>query len=71
MQRKFTTRVDAKLLSSLRKLARQEGRTLQGLVEEALVELIRKRGGKPRPSGMRVYHSSIERFGPLYKRLAD
>jgi hypothetical protein len=35
MQRKFTTRVDAKLLSSLRKLARQEGRTLQGLVERS------------------------------------
>jgi mRNA-degrading endonuclease RelE of RelBE toxin-antitoxin system len=69
---KFATQVDAKVLRKIRKLAEQEGRQLQVLVEEALTDLIDKRqGGKPRASVMATYLSSIERFGPLYKKLAE
>lgn len=69
---KFATQVDAKVLRKVRKLAEQEGRQLQVLVEEALIDLIDKRQGvKPRTSVMSAYLSSIERFGPLYKKLAE
>ncbi len=69
---KFATQVDAKVLRKVRKLAEQEGRQLQVLVEEALTDLIEKRAGAtPRASVMTAYLSSIERFGTLYKNLAE
>jgi hypothetical protein len=72
VREKFATQVDAKVLRKVRKLAEQEGRQLQVLVEEALTDLIDKRlGGKPRASVMNTYLSSIERYGPLYKKLAE
>ncbi len=72
VREKFATQVDAKVLRKVRKLAEQEGRQLQVLVEEALTDLIDKRAGAiPRASIMAAYHASIERFGPLYKKLAE
>jgi hypothetical protein len=72
VREKFATQVDAKVLRKVRKLAEQEGRQLQVLVEEALTDLIDKRlGDKPRVSIMTAYLSSIERYGPLYKKLAE
>jgi hypothetical protein len=72
VREKFATQVDAKVLRKVRKLAEQEGRQLQVLVEEALTDLIDKRAGaKPRTSVMNAYHSTLERFGPLYKKLAE
>ena len=72
VREKFATQVDAKILRRVRKLAEQEGRQLQALVEEALADLIDKRlGAKPRASVMAAYLSGIERFGPLYKKLAE
>ena len=72
VREKFATQVDAKVLRKVRKLAEQEGRQLQALVEEALTDLIEKRmGDKPRASIMTAYLSSIERYGALYKKLAE
>jgi len=72
VREKFATQVDAKVLRKVRKLAQREGRQLQVLVEEALTDLIEKRlGDKPRASIMTAYLSSIERYGPLYKKLAE
>jgi hypothetical protein len=72
VREKFATQVDAKVLRKVRKLAEGEGRQLQVLVEEALTDLIEKRrGDKPRASIMTAYLSSIERYGPLYKKLAE
>jgi hypothetical protein len=34
-------------------------------------DIDKRQGGKPRPSVMASYLSSIERFGPLYKKLAE
>jgi hypothetical protein len=60
------------VLRKVRKLAQQEGRRLRVLVEEALTDLIDKRmGGKPRTLVMAAYLSSIERFGTLYRKLAE
>ena len=37
---KFSTQMDAKLLSDLRRVAKQEGRQLQSLIEEAVERLL-------------------------------
>lgn len=69
---KFATQVDAEILTDVRKLARSEGRQLQALVEEALADLIEKRKrNQPRSKVMAAYQGSHDRFGPLYKKLAE
>ena len=69
---KFATQVDPEILSNVRDLARREGRQLQALVDEALADLVEKRRqGKPRASVMAAYQASHDRFGPLYKKLAE
>jgi len=40
---KFATQVNSEILSSLRSLARTQGRQIQALVDEALADLIEKR----------------------------
>ena len=39
---KFATQVDSGLLTQVRRLAKQEGRQIQALVDEALADLIEK-----------------------------
>lgn len=49
----FTTQVDTDVLSAVRKLAREEGRQLEALVDEALSDLVEKhRKDLPRPHVM-------------------
>jgi len=69
---KFATQVDAGILTTVRNLAHQEGRQLQALVEEALSDLIEKhKNARPRPHVMGAYLASHEKFGSLYKKLAE
>jgi hypothetical protein len=69
---KFATQVDSKMLDKVRSLAQQEGRQIQALVEEALSDLIEKRrNSRPRPHVMGSYLASHERYGSLYKKLAE
>jgi hypothetical protein len=69
---KFATQVDSEILASVRSLAQGEGRQIQALVDEALADLIEKRkGNKPRASVMAAYQMSHEKFGTLYKKLAE
>lgn len=69
---KFATQVDSELLTALRNLAKSEGRQLQALVDEALADLLEKRRqGRPRPHVMAAYQASHDKFGPLYKKLAE
>ena len=71
-RRKFATQVDTDILSAVRTLAHQEGRQLQALVDEALSDLVEKhRQARPRPHVMGAYHTSHEKFGSLYKKLAQ
>ena len=57
--------------AAVRKLAEEEGRQLQALVDEALADLIEKRKhGKPRQHVMASYLASHEKYGELYKKLA-
>jgi hypothetical protein len=69
---KFATQVNAEILVEVRMLAEKEGRQLQALVDEALADLIEKRKkSTPRPHVMGAYLASHEKYGPLYKKLAE
>ena len=69
---KFATQVNAEILTAVRALAEKQGRQLQALVDEALTDLIEKhKRGRPRPHVMGAYLASHERYGPLYKKLAE
>ena len=71
-RQKFATQVDGALLADLRGLARQEGRQIQALVEEAIAALIeQRRQGSARPHVMGAYLKSHARYAPLYKKLAQ
>ena len=69
---KFATQVKSEILTAVRTLAQNEGRQLQALVDEALADLIEKhKNAKPRPHVMGAYLASHEKYGPLYKKLAE
>ncbi len=69
---KFATQVNSEILVAVRMLAEKEGRQLQALVDEALADLIEKRKKTtPRAHVMGAYLASHEKYGPLYKKLAE
>jgi hypothetical protein len=69
---KFATQVDSKVLKAVRSLAEKEGRQIQTLVDEALVDLLLKRKNiTPRAHVMANYLASHEKYAPLYKKLAE
>ena len=71
IREKFATQVDPRVLAKVRDLARQDGRQLQALVEEALMDLVEKhKNTRPRASVMAAYQRSHERYAPLYRKLA-
>jgi hypothetical protein len=72
VREKFATQVNSEILAEVRNLAQSEGRQLQALVDEALADLIEKRKQtRPRAHVMAVYQASHQRFGSLYKKLAE
>lgn len=69
---KFATQVSSEILAAVRELAKDEGRQLQALVDEALADLIEKRKqGRPRTHVMAAYQASHDKYAPLYKKLAE
>jgi hypothetical protein len=71
-RQKFATQVKSDILAAVRTLADKEGRQLQALVEEAFADLIEKRKkATPRAHVMGAYLASHEKYGPLYKKLAE
>ena len=69
---KFATQVNSEILMIVRTLAEKEGRQLQALVDEALADLIEKRKKTtPRSHVMGAYLASHEKYGHLYKKLAE
>jgi hypothetical protein len=69
---KFATQVNSEILSTVRKLAANEGRQLQALVDEAFADLIEKRRkSTPRAHVMSAYLASHGKYGPLYQKLAE
>lgn len=68
---KFATQVDAEILNAVRQLAREEGRQLQALVDEALADLLEKHHQPhARPHVMAAYKTSHGRYSKLYEKLA-
>jgi hypothetical protein len=71
MREKFATQVDTAVLAKIRDIAKNEGRQIQALVDEALVDLIEKhKKTRPRSHVMATYQASHERFSELYEKLA-
>ena len=69
---KFATQVDKEILTAIRAIAHEEGRQIQNLIDEALSDLIEKRRrARPRAHVMAAYRASHEKFGDLYKKLAE
>ena len=69
---KLVTQVNSEILSAIRAIAEQEGRQIQALVEEALADLIEKRKpARPRTQVRAAYFASHDKYGPLYKKLAE
>ena len=69
---KFATQVNSQILVEVRMLAEKEGRQIQALVDEALADLIEKRKKTTaRSHVMGAYLASNEKYGPLYKKLAE
>ena len=67
---KLSTQVDSVLLDELRALARDEGRQIQALVDEAIAALLaQRRQGTARPHVMAAYQRSHARFAALYEKL--
>ena len=68
---KFATQIDGELLADLRRLAQEEGRQIQAVVEEAIATLLEeRRQGKARPHVMSAYQKSHRRYASLYEKLA-
>ena len=68
---KFATQADTEVLATLRKIAGDEGRQLQALVDEALREYIdQKLGNAPRRRVMEAMYDSMSQYDALYRELA-
>jgi len=71
VREKFATQVDSGVLVQVRELAKNEGRQIQALVDEALIDLVEKhRKSRPRPHIMASYQASHGRYSDLYEKLA-
>lgn len=69
---KFETQVDSEILAAVRNLADEEGRQVRDLVDEALTDLLEKRArSRSRSDVITAYQASHEKFGGLYKKLAE
>jgi hypothetical protein len=69
---RLDTEVDAELIGAVREIARQQGRDVGSLVDEALTDLVAKTGGPDlRPDVMEIYQKSKLRYDKLYKKLAE
>ena len=71
VREKFSSQLDPDLLAKVRGLAREQGRQLQSLLEEALSEYLeRNQNQRPRQHVLDAYGLSIQEFDELYKNLA-
>lgn len=71
-KQKVATQVDAEVLAKAKAIAHAEGRHLQSVFEEALLDLIEKKEQtRPRSHVVAHYRNSIAQFSELYKRLSE
>ncbi len=69
---KFSSQLDPKLLAKARKVAEDEGRQFQSLLEDAITQyLASKENERPRQHVMDAFAISLEKFDELYAHLAN
>lgn len=69
---KFATQVDPDLLDAVKGIAKEEGRQVQSVIDEALSDLVEKRRlSRPRRHVLATYRASLEPYSKLYKKLAE
>ncbi|PWB84106.1 MAG: hypothetical protein C3F11_03150 [Methylocystaceae bacterium] len=68
---KFATQIDRDVLAAIRRIAKEEGRQLQSIMEEALRAHVDQRSkARAWPHVMTAYRSSLQRYAALYEKLA-
>lgn len=69
---KFSSQADPELLKAIRRLAKEEGKPFQALVNEAFQALLEKRKQtKPRRLVMDQFQASLNQNDGLYQKLAQ
>ena len=70
-KQRITTRINEFHFEKLKEIAAKERRSLQSVVEEALVDLIKKKSGeRSRPEVIAHYEATVSQFDSLFERLA-
>ncbi|MDX1556386.1 MAG: hypothetical protein R3212_10195 [Xanthomonadales bacterium] len=68
---KFSSQADPEVLDAMRRIAREEGRQLQALIEQALRDFVASREAeKPRKDVVDAFADSVREFDALYRDLA-
>jgi hypothetical protein len=68
---KFSSQAPRKILSGLRRLAKDEGRQFQSVLEEAMQEYLERHSGViPRRRVIEAFQQSLNEFDSLYDKLA-
>lgn len=68
---KFSSQLDRKVLMAIRKIADEQGRKLQDIIDESLRDYMEKvRTGKPRPHVLEAFGKSMLTYDSLYDKLA-
>lgn len=71
-KQKFASQVPAELLDEVREIAREDGRQLQAVIEDALRAYVdERRGQRPRAEVLAHLQSSVAEHRELYRRLAE
>ncbi len=72
VREKFASQADPELLAAMREIAREEGRQLQVVIEQAMREYVeRQRGDRPREAVMAHLRDSVNEHRRLYGLLAE
>ena len=71
-KQKFASQAPEELLYEIREIAREDGRQLQAIIEDALRAYVeQRRGAKPRAEVLAHLQASVAEHRELYRRLAE
>lgn len=69
---KFSTQVDAEKLERLRAIAKEEGRQIRSILDDALdIYLKRRQPSGMRPDVLEAYNDIVGRYSKTLKKLAE
>lgn len=71
-KQKFASQAPEELLDEVREIAREDGRQLQAIIEDALRAYVeQRRGQRPRAEVLAHLQASVAEHRELYRRLAE